>query len=58
VPLRFLDERESVSFYTFSLPVDHCLRLLLKNVDKYMPESEIPENQFAGRNATPVETAG
>jgi hypothetical protein len=41
--LRSLDESEGVSFHNFSLPEDRCLRLLLKNLGKRMPEAEIPK---------------
>jgi hypothetical protein len=34
-------ESECVSFHTFSLAEDQCVRLLLKNVGKRMPEGEI-----------------
>jgi hypothetical protein len=39
--LRSLGEGEGVSFHTFSVPEDRCVRLLLKNLDKRMPEAEI-----------------
>jgi hypothetical protein len=38
-----LDESEGVSFHTFSLPEDGCVRFLLKKVGKIMPETEIRE---------------
>jgi hypothetical protein len=41
--LRSLDESEVMSFHTFSLPEDRCVRLLLKNVGKCTPEAEIRE---------------
>jgi hypothetical protein len=41
--LRPLDESEVMSFHTFSLPEDRCVRLLLKNLGKRMPEAEIRE---------------
>jgi hypothetical protein len=41
--LRSLGEGQGVSFHTFSLPEDRCLRLLLKNLGKFMPETEIRE---------------
>jgi hypothetical protein len=41
--LRSLDVSEGVSFHTFSLPEDRCVRMLLKNVGKRMPEAEIRE---------------
>jgi hypothetical protein len=39
--LRYLVEGEGVSFHTFSLPEDRCVRLLLKNLGKSIPEAEI-----------------
>jgi hypothetical protein len=39
--LRSLGEGEGVSFHTFSLPEDRCVRLLLKILGKSMPETEI-----------------
>jgi hypothetical protein len=39
--LRPLNVSEGVSFHTFSLPEDRCVRLLLKNLGKRMPEAEI-----------------
>jgi hypothetical protein len=47
--LRSLDAAEGVSFHTFSLPEDRCVRLLLKNVGKRMPEDEIREELEALR---------
>jgi hypothetical protein len=41
--LRSLDVSDGVSFHTFSLPEDSCVRLLLKNLGKLMPEAEIRE---------------
>jgi hypothetical protein len=38
--LRSLGEGEGVSFHTFSLPEDRCVRLL-KILGKSMPETEI-----------------
>jgi hypothetical protein len=46
--LRPLGEGEGVSFHTFSLPVDQCVRLL-KNLGKRMPEAEIKEELEALR---------
>ena len=40
--LRSLDEREGVSFHTFTLPEDHCLRLLVKNLGRVIPEVVVP----------------
>jgi hypothetical protein len=39
--LRSLGEGKGVSLHTFSLPEDRCVRLLLKNLGKRMPETEI-----------------
>jgi hypothetical protein len=36
-----LGEGDGVSFHTFSLPEDRCVRLLLKILGKRMPEAEI-----------------
>lgn len=41
--LRSLDGREGVTLHT-SLPEDHCLRLLVKNLGKEMPGSVVREN--------------
>jgi hypothetical protein len=41
--LRFLDESNGVSFYTFSLPKDRCVRLLVKNLGRHMPEDVVRE---------------
>jgi hypothetical protein len=41
--LRSLDSTEGVSFHTFSLPEDRCVRLLVKNLGKRMPESVVRE---------------
>jgi hypothetical protein len=41
--LRSLDVSKGVTFHTFSLPEDQCVRLLLKNLGKCMPEAEIRE---------------
>jgi hypothetical protein len=37
--LRSLDVSEGVSFHTFSLPVDRCVRLLLKNFNLMNPRT-------------------
>jgi hypothetical protein len=37
--LRSLGEGDGVSFHTFSLPEDRCVRLFLKNSGKRMPEA-------------------
>jgi hypothetical protein len=41
--LRSLDGSKGVSFNTFSLPEDRCVRLLLKNLGIHMPESVVQE---------------
>jgi hypothetical protein len=41
--LRSLEESNKVSFHTFSLPEDRCVRLLLKILGKRMPEDEIKD---------------
>jgi hypothetical protein len=41
--LRSFGEDKGVSFQTFSFPEDRCVRLLLKNAGKRMPEAEIRE---------------
>jgi hypothetical protein len=47
--LRSLDESEGVRFHTLSLSEDRCVRLLLKNLGKRMPEAEIREELEALR---------
>lgn len=39
--LRSLDGKEVVSFHTFTLPEDQCVRLLVKNLDRGTPESVV-----------------
>jgi hypothetical protein len=41
--LRFLHGSKGMCFHTFSLPEDRCVRLLLKNLGKHMPESVVRE---------------
>ena len=41
--LRSLDGRGGVSFYTFTLPEERCVRLLVKNLGRGMPESVVRE---------------
>ena len=41
--LRSLEGKEGVSFHTFTLPEDRCVRLLVKNLGRGMPESVIAE---------------
>jgi hypothetical protein len=36
-----LDEGEGVSFHTFTLPEDRCVRLLVKNLGRGTPESVV-----------------
>jgi hypothetical protein len=40
-PLWSLDDEEDVSFHTFSLLEDCCVRLLVKNFGKQIPESVV-----------------
>jgi hypothetical protein len=47
VSLQSLGEYKGVRFHNFSLPEDRCMRLLLKNVGKRMPEAEIKEEPEA-----------
>jgi hypothetical protein len=41
--LRSLDRKEGVSFHTFTVPEERCVRLLVKNLGKGMPESVVRE---------------
>jgi hypothetical protein len=41
--LRSLDGRKGVTFQTFSLPEDRCVRLLVKVLGRQMPESVVSE---------------
>ena len=41
--LRSLDGSKGVTFHTFSLPEDRCVRLLVKNLGRQMPESVVRE---------------
>ena len=41
--LRSLDERKGVSFHAFRLLEDRCVRLLLKNLCRCIPESVVLE---------------
>ena len=41
--LRSLDAGRGVSFHTFSLPEDRCVRLLVKNLGRHMPEDAVRE---------------
>jgi hypothetical protein len=43
IALWSLNGREGVSFHTFTLPEDHCVRLLVKNLGRGMPESIVRE---------------
>ena len=41
--LRSLDGKNGVSFNTFNLPEDRCARLLVKNLERGMPQSVVRE---------------
>jgi hypothetical protein len=41
--LRSLDGKDGVSLHTFTLPEDRCVRLLVKNLGRGMPESVVRE---------------
>ena len=41
--LRSIDGRGVVSFHSYSLPVDRCVRLLIKNLGSRMPEGVVLE---------------
>jgi hypothetical protein len=41
--LRSLDGRDSVTFHTYSLPEDLCVRLLVNKLGRRMPESVVRE---------------
>jgi hypothetical protein len=41
--LRSLDGSKGVRFHTFSLPQDRCVRTLVKNLGKNMPEDVVRE---------------
>jgi hypothetical protein len=41
--LKSLDGKEGVSFYTFTLPENRCVRLLVKNLGKGMPDNVVRE---------------
>jgi len=41
--LRSLDGSKGVSFHTFFLPEDRCVRLLVKNLGRHMPEDVVGE---------------
>ena len=41
--LRSLDGKNGVSFHTYSLPENRCVRLLIKNLGRRMPESVVLE---------------
>jgi len=43
IALRTLDESKGMSFHTFFLPEDRCVRLLCKNLGRQMPEDVIWE---------------
>jgi hypothetical protein len=44
--LRSLDGEKGVSFHTYSLPEDRCVRLLVKNLGKRMPERVVREGRL------------
>jgi hypothetical protein len=41
--LRSLEGKKGVSFHTFSLPEDRCVRLLVKNLGRFMPKGVVRE---------------
>jgi hypothetical protein len=41
--LRSLDGEKGVTFHTYSLPEDRCVRLLVKNFGRQKPESVVRE---------------
>ena len=41
--LRSIKKGKGVSFHTYSLPEDRTVRLLVKNLGRKMPESEVRE---------------
>ena len=41
--LRSLDEKDVVTFHTFTLPEERCLWLLVKNLGKVIPDSVFRE---------------
>jgi len=41
--LRFFDGSKGESFHVFSLPVDRCVRLLVKKLDRHMSEDVVRE---------------
>ena len=45
--LRSLDGGEWVNFHTFTLPEDRCVRLLVRNLGRGIPESVVREEQEA-----------
>ena len=47
--LRSLDGKEGVSFHTFTLPEDRCVRLLVKNQHRVIPES-VAREEFESVN--------
>jgi hypothetical protein len=44
-----LDGKEGVSFHTFSLPKDRCVRLVVKNLGKQMLES-VDQEELEAQN--------
>jgi hypothetical protein len=53
--LRSLDVREGLSLHTFALTEDRCVRFLVKNLGRGMPESVVREElrpwTFLARNS-------
>jgi hypothetical protein len=41
--LRSLDGKDGMNFHTLTLPEEHCVRLLVKNMDRGMAESIVQE---------------
>jgi hypothetical protein len=41
--LRSLDGSKGVCFHTFTLPQDRCVRLLVKNLGRHMPDAVVKE---------------
>jgi hypothetical protein len=53
--LQSLDGEKGVSFHTYSLPEDRCIRLLVKNLGRQMPESVVREElEFISMNVQGV----
>jgi hypothetical protein len=52
-----LDGREGVTFHTFTLPVDPCMRLLMKNLGTGLPESVVREDLESEYSCPGIHTA-